>query len=73
MAAIKTEEGYKGSEAYFLGDRIAPQTTEYRDGIVVVNYADRAGNEPFSTPPSIGKSVRLTFDAEAMVFKEVIQ
>ncbi len=73
VAAIQTGEGYVGSQAFFLGDRIAPQTTEYRDGVVIVNYADRALDEPFSTPPSIGKSVRLSFDAEAMVFKEVVQ
>ena len=73
VAAIQTDNGYKGSQAYFLGDRIAPQTTEYRDGIVIVNYADRALDEPFSTPPSIGKSARLNFDAETMVFTEVGQ
>lgn len=73
VASIQTEDGYTGSQAYFLGDRIAPQTTEYRDGVVLVNYADRALGEPFSTPPSVGKTVRLTFDTETMLFSEVAQ
>ncbi len=73
VAAIQTEDGYRGSAGYFLGDRIAPQTTEYKDGVVIVNYTDRAIGEPFTTPPSVGKSTRLTFDDETMLFKEVTQ
>ncbi|MEK9158053.1 MAG: hypothetical protein AAB638_02630 [Patescibacteria group bacterium] len=45
---------YKGTNALYLGDRIAPQITEYRNGQFVVNYADRSEGEPFSTSPSIG-------------------
>src|SRR3989344_1595476 len=58
VAALDTGRGYVGSEALFLGDRIAPQTTEKGRGrIVVVNYADRTSGESFSTPPSVGKSM----------------
>lgn len=39
-----------------IGDRIAPQTTEYRDGLIIVNYADRKPEEPYSTSPSVGVS-----------------
>lgn len=71
VATVSGSDGYQGSQAYFLGDRIAPQATEFKDGVVMVNYADRAEGEPFSVPPSIGKSVRLTFDTETMLFSEV--
>ena len=55
--AVKELEGYKGTNAIFLGDRIAPQPTEVRNGVVVANYADRLPGEPMTTPPSVGKSL----------------
>lgn len=74
VAALNTEQGYVGSEALFLGDRIAPQTTEKGRGkIVVVNYADRAPGEDFSVEPSLGKSIWLLLDPETMQFGEVEQ
>lgn len=54
--ALKTANGYKGINAIFLGDRIAPQTTELKNGQIIVNYADRKPGEPFSTSPSVGVS-----------------
>lgn len=73
VAAVSEGEDYKGSQAFFLGDRIAPQTTQYENGVVVVNFADRAVGEPFSVPPSVGKSVRLTFDSTTLSFTEVVE
>lgn len=58
-AAIMTENGYMGTNAVFLGDRIAPQTTEIRDGQIIVNYADRKTNEAMSVSPSVGVSKYL--------------
>lgn len=72
VAALNTGGGYVGSEAYFLGDRIAPQTTERReDGTIVVNYADRAKDQSFSVSPSEGKSVRLKLNVDTMKFEKV--
>lgn len=74
VAALNTERGYVGSEGLLLGDRIAPQTTEKGKGkIVVVNYADRAPTDPFTTPPSVGKSIWLLLDPQSMQFGEVAQ
>lgn len=69
VAAVNTKDGFVGSDGYFLGDRIAPQTIEVsknprHKNVVVVNYADRAISEPMVTSPSIGKSVYLKLDAE---------
>jgi hypothetical protein len=55
-AVISENNGYKGTNAILLGDRIAPQTTEFRNGMIIVNYADRKPGEPFTTPPSVGVS-----------------
>jgi len=57
VAAINTGHGYQGTNAIFLGDRIAPQTVEIHGVTVVANYADRKPSEPFSAQPSVGKSL----------------
>ncbi len=59
VAALKTDDGYIGTNAILIGDRIAPQTTEIRDGQIIVNYAVRASHEPMAARPSIGTSKYL--------------
>lgn len=54
--ALAADNGYQGINAILLGDRIAPQTTEIKDGKVVVNYADRKADEPMTAQPSVGVS-----------------
>ncbi len=78
VAALNTGRGYIGSSGLLLGDRIAPQTTEVswnpnHKGVIVVNYADRAEGEPMTARPSMGKSIWLKLDAEAMQWGEVAQ
>ncbi len=78
VAAINTGKGYIGSDAYSIGDRIAPQTINIdegtttnitdRDNVIVVNYADRAPGEPMNAKPTVGKSVWLKLDPETMKF-----
>ena len=55
-AALKTGSSYVGTNAILLGDRIAPQTTEIKNGELTVNYADRGPNEPMTTEPHLGIS-----------------
>jgi|GEM_PF-2768145 len=63
VAALQNSAGrYTGTNAVFLGDRIAPQSSEIRNGNLVVNFADRGLDDPFSTPPYVGKSVYLYYD-----------
>lgn len=54
--ALGDKNGYVGKNAIFLGDRISPQTTEFRDGEIIVNFADRRIDEPMTSNPSIGVS-----------------
>ena len=66
-AALNTNGAYRGTNAVFLGDRIAPQTVEIRNGVFIANYADRRREEAMTTPPTVGKSKYLTFkDNELM-------
>lgn len=67
VAALTTADGYKGTNGILLGDRIAPQTTEFKDGQIIVNYADRKPTEPFTTEPSVGVSKYLKISGESLV------
>lgn len=55
-AAVGSASGFAGTNAVLLGDRIAPQTTEYREGTIIVNYAERMPGEPMTADPSVGVS-----------------
>ncbi len=69
--AININGEFKGTDTILLGDRISPQSYLIRDKIADVNYVVRAFDEPFSTPPSIGKTLRLKFDPENLRLIEV--
>ena len=72
VAALNLPDGYKGSQAFFLGDRIAPETSESGPGnSIVVNYAERKFGEPMTAEPSMGKSLRLILDTNIMQFGQV--
>ena len=66
-AALNANGGFQGTNAVLLGDRIAPQTIEIRDGVVIANYADRRPEESMSTPPSVGISKYLVVKAGELV------
>lgn len=62
VVALQNEEGrYTGTNAVFLGDRIAPQSSEIRNEIFIVNYADRKHDEPMTAAPSVGVTVYLYY------------
>ena len=67
VAALKTSDGYQGTDAVLLGDRIAPQTTEIRNGQLIVNYADRRSGEPMTAQPSFGVSKYLKVEGALLV------
>ncbi len=67
--ALSSENGCRGTNALFLGDRIAPQTTSIDDNKIIVNYAERLTGEPMTVQPSIG--ITRQFALENTVLKEV--
>lgn len=73
VGALREEGGYRGTHAVLIGDRIAPQTTEFRNGEIIVNYADRVPGEAMATSPSVGKSLYLKYNPEQMDFGELVQ
>ncbi|MEN9413027.1 MAG: hypothetical protein RLZZ342_114 [Candidatus Parcubacteria bacterium] len=77
VAARNTDTGYQGSDGYLLGDRIAPQTTNVSTNprhrnVIVVNYAERAPDEPMTTRPSVGKSAYLKLNPDTMQWAIVV-
>ncbi len=72
VAALKTTDGYKGTNAILLGDRIAPQTTEIKGGALVVNYADRNSSEPMTSQPSLGVTKHLLVENGSLVEAPVL-
>lgn len=61
VAAIKTTNGYKTTNAFFVGDRISPQSTYIPKGSqeLQVNYAQRREGEPMTASPSEGATLLL--------------
>lgn len=59
--ALKRGNGYQGTNAVLLGDRIAPNTTNIRDGVLVHDYATRNPGEPMTARPSVGASIFLRY------------
>jgi hypothetical protein len=58
--ALNRNGDYRGTNGVLLGDRIAPQTIQISNGVVVANYADRRPDEPMAARPSVGKTKYLT-------------
>jgi hypothetical protein len=73
-AALNTPEGYRGTNAILLGDRIAPQRTMAdpdNPGQVIVSYADRPAGEPMSSAPT--QMVSRTFKLKYGLLVEVVR
>lgn len=71
VAALGLENSCRGTNAILLGDRIAPQTTEFRNGEIIVNYAERKPGEPMTTSPSVGVSKYLKIsDGQLVVIQK---
>lgn len=55
-AALRTKDGYRGTNAILIGDRIASPAMEIHDGTIVVNYKERYPWESFAVPPLVSRS-----------------
>ena len=69
-AALNTAQGYVGSNALFIGDRIAPQTIKAdpnSPGQFVVHYKDRKENEPMSLPPTKASSKVFKLGGDVLI------
>ena len=69
VVALGSVTGYKTTNAFFVGDRIAPQSTEINASAqeLRVNFAERKQGEPMSTPPSVGATLFLKVTPEGVL------
>lgn len=56
VTALLLNNGYEWTNAIFLWDRIAPQSSNYINDYIVINYADRKETESMNVKPSIWTS-----------------
>ncbi len=74
VVALNKKDGYIGTDATIVGDRISPQSTSINEkGFIVVNFADRKTGESFSVAPSVGKSIWFKYDPTTGELGEVVQ
>jgi hypothetical protein len=69
VVALRTTNGYRGTNAVLLGDRIAPQTILINGSDLIVNFSDRKAGEPMSTSPSVGVSKHLIVVSGKLVLR----
>ncbi len=68
-AYVSGPVNYKGSNAVFIGDRIAPQSVTVSNGIATVKYLDRKENEPFAAEPTVPASKQFVYKNGELVEK----
>jgi len=69
VVALKSAGGYTATNAFRIGDRIAPQSMEIRSEAreLHVNFADRKRGEPMTTPPSEAKVLLLKVTSDGVL------
>jgi hypothetical protein len=59
VAALTGKGNYTVTNAFLIGDRIAPQSTEIHSGEIHINFAERKRGEPMTAQPSVGAVLLL--------------
>lgn len=59
-AALNLTEGFEGMNTVFLGKDIIPQTAEYKDGLVVVNFTTNMTGDMSGEQPTEGSIMGVT-------------
>ena len=69
VVALKTADGYKLTNTFFIGDRIAPQPTEINTSAheLYINYAERRAGETMTAQPSSGAVKILKVTSEGIL------
>lgn len=72
VALQNPDKTAQGLNALFVGDRIAPQTIQIKDGMIILNYAERKPDEPMSAQPSIGVSLYAGVEGGSLIRREAL-
>ena len=61
VAYVSGPVSYKGTNAIFLGDRVAPQSVSITNSAAIVRYLDRKVDEPYSAEPTVSVTKQLVY------------
>ena len=64
VVALQTHPGHALTNAFLIGDRIAPQNNKIVSGELHVNFAERKEGESMTVPPSVGAVLLLRVTPE---------
>jgi hypothetical protein len=69
MVALKTVDGYKLTNPFFVGDRILPQSNyiPVNSRELHINYVERRSGEPMTTEPSSPAVLLLKVNDEGVL------
>jgi hypothetical protein len=71
-AALREGEGFRGTEAVLLGDRVATRSLRVISGIVAVEVGERRAGEPMAAPPPVRRTRLLTLADGALAAREAL-
>ncbi len=71
VAAIREDDGYRGTSSVFLGDRIEPRTIGIVENRISVNFLDRAPGDAFAAPPSVPTEQLAIYDPDTRQLTQV--
>ncbi|MDP4009017.1 MAG: hypothetical protein Q8P71_01145 [bacterium] len=66
-AFVSSGSSFKGTNAFYVGDRISPQSVDVSNGIITLKYLDRSAEEPFAASPTIPASKEFAFRSGTLV------
>lgn len=66
-ALLEEDGGYQGTNAEFIGDRIAIQSISISDQLITVTYLDRAEDEPMSAEPTLERTQQYRIEGTTLV------
>jgi hypothetical protein len=66
-AAIQSANGWIGTNAVLLGDRIPSMALAIRHGVVIASYADRRATDPMAAAPSVETRKFLRFRGGTLI------
>ena len=70
-AALATAEGTVGTDAVFLGDRIAVNSVSFNDRKISVRYLTRGPDQSFAEAPTVPRVLDLILAADGRMLAEV--
>ena len=66
-AALKRENGFRGTHAILLGDRIKPRAVRIHERTIIAEFLDRGAGEPMASAPTVAVSRAAVVDGDGLV------